>query len=89
MANLPLCSGDFNGITWNGNCSEDIGSRNPLGKTVFGRVRNLLVTRRIDVKILKRFPKYFILSIVIYALETWMIRNREKSIWKASKFGCG
>ena len=65
-------------LTWNGRCTDIIRSRIAFGKIAFSRVRNVLVTRGIGVKLRKRFAKCFMWSIVIYPSERWTIRNRGK-----------
>jgi hypothetical protein len=65
-------------ITWNGNCTEEIKSRIAQGKVAYGRVKELLTARNINLTIRKRFAKCFVWSVILYGAETRMLRRKEE-----------
>jgi hypothetical protein len=71
-------------IKSNGSCTEEIRSRIGMGKIAFEKVKDLLTTRRIPLKLRKRFAKCYVWSVVLYGAETWT-----RNIWRASRCGCG
>ncbi|KAI5746408.1 hypothetical protein M8J77_003278 [Diaphorina citri] len=65
-------------IKSNGSCTEEIRSRIGMGKIAFEKVKDLLTTRRIPLKLRKRFAKCYVWSVVLYGAETWTMRKKEE-----------
>ncbi|KAI5742530.1 hypothetical protein M8J77_008273 [Diaphorina citri] len=65
-------------IKSNGSCTEEIRSRIGMGKIAFEKVKDLLTTRRIPLKLRKRFVKCYVWSVVLYGAETWTMRKKEE-----------
>lgn len=53
----------FNG---RGCCTDEIRSRIYMGRAAFGKVRGLITVKRIPLKNVNRFDKYFVWSVVLY-----------------------
>ncbi|KAI5718355.1 hypothetical protein M8J77_019970 [Diaphorina citri] len=49
-----------------------------MGKIAFEKVKDLLTTRRIPLKLRKRFAKCYVWSVVLYGAETWTMRKKEE-----------
>ncbi|KAL1446126.1 hypothetical protein WDU94_014018 [Cyamophila willieti] len=65
-------------ILSNGSCTEEIRSRISMGKAAFEKVKDLLIARRIPLKLRKRFAKCYIWSVVLYGAETWTLKKKEE-----------
>lgn len=65
-------------IYTNGSCTQEIRCRISMGKTAFLKVKDLLTSKRIPLKLRKRFAKCYIWSVVLYGSETWTVRKKEE-----------
>jgi hypothetical protein len=60
-------------ILLNESCTEEIRTRISMEKSAFEKVKYLLIARRIQLKLRKRFAKYYVWRVVLYGTETWTL----------------
>ena len=73
-------------ITDDGSCECEIKNRIEIARSTFIKMRDVLISRKLHLEIRKRLVRCYVLSIFLYASESWTLTKQmedkiNKSIW--------